>query len=883
MIDELDSRKEKDRRFGDVAAHNFLTLEELQNVAARVKVVADDNAFVQAVLRRLRPDGDSDPSQQANVRLEYLKRVEAFVRTLPPSYNSLKASSTYRLLEANVNAGVFDRALLLRYLQLPRNSPIVHPEWARRPIQKANLSDNFMDLALLPPIGDEQPLVRLHLEYCLKDAEDTDEFRQYLQPEYLRRVFAETKLLNGIGSEEQWYKMLKPAERKTIRDAIELRLSPHNRVRYGSDDPTELIIDVKNVDELVIRIYEINTLSYYRSHEKQLDTDIDLDGLVATHEETLKFNHPAVQRHRQKLALEEISGRGVWIVDLVGKGLRARAMIRRGQIHHVDSTDADGMLFTIIDENRLPIAGARMLVGSREFVADEQGRLSLPPVVENVQRRAIVTDGKLAEQINFQHLRERYRLSAGMHVDRSLMQSGNVAKLLIRPRLEMSGHIVDPGMLRDVSVRIQATDLENLSTTKNIEDIELDQNRELVIPFRVPARLANLSVSLTGKIVGIATGQEQTVQTSRSWDIAGIRRTNHTHDTFLSRDGANYLIDVRGRSGESIPHATVRVSLQTEARNATVEQTLQSDDNGRVHLASLAGVTKIRYGMPGGMQHERDLDLDVAVWPSVIHATTDRTVRLPLADDLDDPGERYRLLELRGGSYHADHSENLVIEKGLLVIGTLAAGDYHLLDRETGRSTQVVVVGGPALGLVAAGQVRHRSLSPVKPVGIVSIIRDKGAVQIQLSGETTLARVNVYASRYFDSAAPLAHLDLPKPRVYGRSIGLPRCGYIGDLRLGDEYQYVLRRRYAAKYPGVMLPQPSVILNPWETEETVNTSQTVKDGQAISASAAPGAGEAMDAAAPESQRGEQTGASDFDFLADAGTLVANLRVLTRMAW
>ncbi len=873
---ELNGRADKDRRFGDLQAHQVLTLKELQNVAAAVKSVSDDNAYVQAVLRRLRPDGDSDPSQQPEVQLEYLKRVEAYVATLPASYNSLKAASAYRLLEANLAAGVYDRELFMRYLQLPRSSPIVHPIWARRPQQKANLSDNFMDMALLPPIGNEQPLVRTYLEHFLKDAANPDAFGEYLQPEYLRRVFAETKLLYGVGSEDQWYKMLDASQRQAIRDAVELRLSPENKRRYGSDDPTELIVDVKNIDDLVVRIYEINTLSYYRSHNKPLDTDIDLDGLRATHERNLKFNQPAVQRHREVLKLDEISGRGVWIVDLVGKGLRARAMIRRGEIHHVDATIADGMLFTIIDENRQPIAGATMLVGSREFIADDQGRLSMPPVVDRLDRRAIISDGKLAEQVRFRHLREIYRLTAGMHLDRTQLQSGGTARLLIRPRLTMADEPIDPATLSDISVRIQATDLENLSTTHEIEDVELDQSGELAVPFRVPARLAQLNVTLSGTVTTLATSQEQTLRTSRSWDIAGIRRTNHTHDAFLGRDGENYVIDVRGRTGELVAHATVSVSLQTEARNAPVEQTLQSDENGRVHLRSLPGVTRIRYGVPSGLQHERDLELDRALWPAEVHTTTDRPVRLALGEDLDDVRSRYRLLEVRGGNYHVDHTDKLSVDQGLLAIDKLPAGDYQLIDRTTAQSTQIVVVKGPVHGLVAAGEVRHRSISPSVPVGIASITRGKGAVKIQLSGETKLARVHVYGSRYFDRISPLPQLMLPFPRLYGRGVALPRCGYVGDLRLGDEYQYVLRRRYAAKYPGVMLPQPSVILNPWETEETVNVSQSARAGAAPPPSAAAPKMAAMDGAGRAGKQQAQAVSSDFDFLADPGFLVVNLR-------
>ncbi|NNE01424.1 MAG: carboxypeptidase regulatory-like domain-containing protein [Pirellulaceae bacterium] len=875
VIKELKSRNEKNKRFGDLAAHNYLTLAELDRVAAQVPQVADDNTFVSAKLRRMRPDGDSDPSQQPEVRRSYLQRIEAYVRTLPQSYNSLKASASYRLLESNLAAGIYDRDLFMRYLQLPRNSPIIHIEWARRPIQKANLGENFMDMALLSPIGDEQSLVRTYLEHFLQDANDTTALEQYLRPEYLRRVFAETKLMAGIGDEQQWYRMLSASERQAIRDSIELRLAPQNKIFFDADDPSQLIVDVKNIDELVVRIYEINSLSYYRSNKKPVNTDIDLDGLVATHEQKYSYNQPAVERHRETIALDQVGNRGVWIVDLVGKGVRARAMIRRGEIHHVASTVADGMLFTIVNEDREPVPGATMLVGSHELVADEDGRIVLPPVANEVSRRAIISDGQVAQSIDFRHLRERYNLSAGMHIDRTVLQSGGNGKVLIRPRVTMGNQIIDPATLQDVSVLIHATDLENLSTTVQLEKLELDQNLELVVPFRVPARLANLSVTLSGKIDGLADGRLGSLQTSRSWDIAGIRRTNHTHDLFLTRDNDDFVIAVRGRTGEPIAGATVAVSLQTQARNANVEQTLQSDDDGYVRLGSLPGVTKIHYSIPSGMHHERDLRLDRVIWPSELHTTTARPIRLPLAQSIDQPEQRYRLLEIRGGNYHADQTDSLSIDAGLLNIKPLAAGDYHLVDRIDGSRLQIVVVDGPVHSLVVAGKVRHRSISPSKPLGIASIDRNDKGLKVKLSGDARFARVHIYASRYLDSTDPITQLRLPTPRLFGRSVSIPRSGYVSDLRLGDEYQYVLRRRYANKYPGVMLPQPSVILNPWETEKTTNTTQSARAGDAPPPSRAAASAAPSESAAKDSERQAQVESSDFDFLADPGVLLSNL--------
>ena len=225
VIKEIKSRPTNKQVFGDLKAHQFLTMKELEKLSREVPKVAADDKFVSAMLQRLRPTGDQDAGQQLKVQTEYLVRVEAYLRRLPKSYAGMQASAMYRLLQVNLQNGVYDRALFERYLKLPRLSPLVHDDLVRNAGSRARLSDDFTARALLPPVGNEEPVVRIYLEHFLKNEADTEAFAKYLKPDYLRRVFAETKLLSGVGSEEQWYKMLDATQRKEVRDRVELRLS----------------------------------------------------------------------------------------------------------------------------------------------------------------------------------------------------------------------------------------------------------------------------------------------------------------------------------------------------------------------------------------------------------------------------------------------------------------------------------------------------------------------------------------------------------------------------------------------------------------------------------------------------------------------------------
>ncbi len=153
-----------------------------------------------------------------------------------------------------------------------------------------------------------------------------------------------------------------------------------------------------------------------------------------------------------------------------------------------------------------------------------------------------------------------------------------------------------------------------------------------------------------------------------------------------------------------------------------------------------------------------------------------------------------------------------------------------------------------------------------------------GQLTIQLKGRDDLERVHILAATFDRSLdglrtmrtfmSPLQRLDRTKMPSF----------YLDSMRLDEEYQYVLQRQLAKKYPGNMLPQPSVLLNPWELSVTSNDSQIAQRGDALAdMAAAPPMPSMMRSVNPEGQQQVAVGGtSSYDFLARGAMVVANLR-------
>ena len=88
--------------------------------------------------------------------------------------------------------------------------PVLHLAMAQRMLESedlnkhpADLNADYVPITMLPIIGADEAMVRSYLKHFLVEAANTKEFEPYINDVYLRHLFAETKIVNGLGEPEQ--------------------------------------------------------------------------------------------------------------------------------------------------------------------------------------------------------------------------------------------------------------------------------------------------------------------------------------------------------------------------------------------------------------------------------------------------------------------------------------------------------------------------------------------------------------------------------------------------------------------------------------------------------------------------------------------------------
>ncbi|MFT5240214.1 MAG: hypothetical protein ACI9X0_001185 [Kiritimatiellia bacterium] len=885
VIDDLNYKNS--RGFGSHAIHAQLLLTQLDECIALKPDLLKETNFINAYLKKLLPDADVDWEHDPAARQAYYERMWAFVQRLPSSQNSLKAHVLFHRLAYDRSAGVYDEARFMEYIKLPRDVSYINHVYTQKPEHRhvrASLSANYEAYTMLVSVRSDEPLVRDFLAHFLLDADDYEAFLPYIESNYLKRLFAETKVLNGVGDMDRWYSLLSPSEYKALKERIDLEFLPTNQDVVAAGDAVALRVGVKNVEKLIVKTYRINTMNYYRDRMAPITTAIDLDGLVANEEQVIRYKQIPQRRHTETFDFPGITEPGVYVIELIGNGKSSRAVVQKGRMTFAERTGSAGHVFRVFDDAGAPIKSASLWIDGHSYASDADGEIAVPYSTKPGKQAVIVSHSGFSELHHFQHQAENYALATGFYVDRETLIDGGNCKLFVRPQLLLNGKSADIGLLEQVVLTVTSVDSEGISSAQTVKDFELFDDKESIYELRVPEKLASLSYTLVGKVQNLSRAKKDDLSAAGSLTANSIDRTAHTEDMHLRHTAEGYILEILGKTGEARQARPVHLALKHHDFKDTITATLMTDKFGRVALGALKDVDWVNASLDNNLSHRWPTVRDRHAAGGAVHASAGEPITVPYMEAVpEDPAAVISLLEQRSGTFVRDVRNHVRFVDGFVVVSDLDAGDYSLYFKRTGVSRTVRVTGGQRDASIAISRDRQLELINTQPLQVITITPDAkaGTAAIQLRFATEDTRVHVVATRYMPEDGIFRQLGAPHLAGPRRALtGRPLSTYMSGRKIGDEYRYILERKYAQKYPGNMLRRPSLLLNPWSLRKTDTTTDDAAGGEAWGAeeqSARVGAF-AADAMSAFGGGGANAGylAPNLDFLPEPALVLENLR-------
>ncbi|MDA1051273.1 MAG: hypothetical protein O3C40_12445 [Planctomycetota bacterium] len=879
IVDDLNHRSSKP--FGSMTIHQQLLQEQLDDCLRLKPDLLNQQNFINAYLAKLQPSDDVDWNYELAEYEAYLDRLWAFVSRLAPVHNSLKTHVLYHRLVHDRARGIYDKDRFMAYIRLPRNVPYIAPQLLQLEENRrfaADLNADFQGVTYMPPVRNDEPLVSNYLHHFFVDEANAKPYEPYISDVYLREHLAETKIVNGLGEPEQWYSLLPPDKYQALKDRIDLEFAHTNAKFIAADDPVSLDLHVKNVRSLIVRVFEVNTRNFYREQLREVNTSINLDGLVANDEQTFTYDEPPLRRVRRHFEFPALTKPGVYVIDFIGNGMNSRVVVRKGQLRHLVRTGPVGQVFTVLNEKNEKLNDATIWLAGHEYKADDQGRILVPFTTAPALQPIIIEHGGLSSLAHFEHQSENYQLNAGIYVDRESLLKRATSPVIVRAGLYVNGTPISLADLEDVRLTIASVDHEGVTSTKEVKDFKLFEDRESVYEFQTPARLSQLTFTLQARIQNRSQNQKIDLQSSETIALNQIDKTEKVEDLHFAKVNGEYVVDLRGKTGEAKPDRAVQLSIKHRDFTEAVTVSLQTDRGGRIRLGELADVASVTATSPEGTAHTWTLDHDRHSYYSTVHGVAGAPIELPYMGSSDEPtrGE-LSLLEVRGGTFLADRFKALSIRDGMLRVRGLPRGDYDLFFKQTGQRIRLRLAEGDEKERYVLGGSRQLEVRGTNPLQIAEVTTGDGQVRIQLTNSNKFSRVHLFATRQQPALSPFFKLSrVADAEPYQVAASKLTSLYVAGRSIGDEYQYIIDRRYARKFPGVMAERPSVLLNPW----AVRSTEAGRQNAEAQTEFAP-AEEAQDAAAKREAAGlggqaQIAGFENLDFLGEASAVLVNLQ-------
>ncbi len=523
-------------------------------------------------------------------------------------------------------------------------------------------------------------------------------------------------------------------------------------------------------------------------------------------------------RSERNFDFPELKKPGVYVVEFIGNGKSSRALVTKGNLRILEKVGPAGHELRIVDGNNAKRPKATIWLEGTEYSQNKEGIINIPFSNRPGRRDLVLRDGSFCALAQLDHLAESYKLDAAIHLDRESLVEGTTAKVILRPLLRLNGNPVSTDLLEDTKLLIHSSDHDGTPGMLEIDLPKFEQGKDLVHEFKVPKKLSTIRFELRTKVQNLSKATKQTLQRDRTFTVSQMDRTLKPEALYLSQSAGEYFIEALGRNGEIVSDRALVLEIKHIDFTNTRTLSLKTGQDGRIELGSMPGIEWVRARHPDGAAYNWPIARDRAgrnVQPTAIHATTDEVIEVAVPGEPDkaDKSSVFSLLSKRKRFYERNFAPAGTIQGGYLFIRGLAPGDYELFLKRTRQTITLRITAGKRANGFVLSKNRILEDNRLNPIQIQAVAIENGKAKILVGNAGKLTRLHVYATRYLSNWDTFSALDVGgAPSPYSISLASKRSLYVKERAIGEEYRYVLDRRYAVKFPGNMLERPGLILN-----------------------------------------------------------------------
>ena len=782
------------------------------------------------------------------------------------------------ILKINKQQNILELKPFIEYIKNPIKDRLLYDQ---KNFYKNKITNNCSHSLINIPsidfyeINKHKFIEELLIDFLINDKAKPKDFNNYFNQDYLDKLECISKMYKGetINS-EACRKHFSDSEYEELVKKTEITICEHNPKQFKIDEEVKIDFDFKNIKEINLSIYEINTENYYLEKKAPLTSLINVEGIIASKTMDIKIEggENPLKRIRKNIHLDQIpKGKpGVFLVEILGGGFSSRIIIKRGRLNLISRNTSKGILCQMIDEKNEVLKDDKTYLwynGLKFTCEPKEGLIILPykALVDSTNQVILVHDN-YADITEIKRKTENYTLKGYFNLLNESIIPGNMLKVNFKPILFANGRETSLELIKKGTITVNISKIDNekiLPISTVFEDISFkDDNKEYEFEVMIPPMMTIMNFTFTCEVNNPATGEKRSLSYNQDSNFQSCN--SEISRPLFHKVGKNYIYEVLGRNGEHITTKSgtnANIEIKTNYHLSSIYVSLQYDQEGKLNLGELKNVLKIKLD-----NNWYNLDqFSKYCYPERIDIIQGESFTLPLYSaskvTLDD--DYFQLFECLKSQYEKEVSSTKDVKKEIVLnelningekehyyeftLGhKLPKGSYILTFGNDNDKTSITIKVKEGThwmnlenyiindkGFIENSQIK----TPIYMKNLV-IDKEKGEIKFECAKtrrDIKYTHANIYLSQY----------QCPNTNIYFNhyynmlNVGVENLItskfsqwkniYLSNRILNEEIEYVLQRRTLENQMGNSLPTPSLLLKRAYKRDCENEEEKLEKG------------------------------------------------------
>ena len=780
--------------------------------------------------------------------LSLLKEADKKVR--PIIYESL--------LINGYEQNLYDMDIFISYCDAPCTSLGIFKTKVCCKVGNNNECNNFVqyksNMAKTPQL---EEVALAHLQQFLQTTKNLKTFSSYIEHDRLKLILAENQAMAG-GSLQDYKEILGSEAAEKLEALKILDFAVHSKREFDAREPVHVYLKIKNIQKLVCKVFEVDTLHYYQTHGKELDETIDLDGLKP--EDTIEFRYafPKQQLHIQKIHLEEVTKKpqGLFVAEFIGGAISCRMIIRKGTLQLISAEHHQGITFNIIDEKMQICAGEStgILMDDKFYECGEDGKILFPfqaGVLDNKQ--VIAVHQGFSSLTNLSIPQETYYLKTAAIFNEEGLVRDQVNTLILRMKLYLNDTPITMKKIESCTVVIESKDFEQINNVREFKDQVPKDDEDLVLSLPTLKLASLIKIKITVKVKNLR-GNEKTLTENHTITVD----RNFNQDKYCTvhlrtqptKAGKEYSVHLLGKNGEPISNHKIHIQLLKSFGDYDFEKVLFTDLKGKINLRTVDDMKYIlvKYGHQLNCRRLFVIpsDYEGIDIPHLLELCEGEKLLLP---SLGKKVSRDEVELVKVGQNPYNKSERLLLndcfdllktEMNSIVASNISEGEYYFrYNLYPCKEVKIIVHKGTRWGNSPYMLAKRRSIIELKPesryLSLNYMQRSGDKLHLHLSSNSfKTVRAHVLGYNFAPYLSSLLNQRLESTNPQFVSVKTPlrfvSSSFLSNRELSDELRYVQQRSTLQTMIGNTLDKPSLLLHREKVKETKDDEEVIHQGK-----------------------------------------------------